>query len=224
MKRMRTAAALIAGACAVVAPVIILSGSSASAAVGTQAVSTASSGTFTATSDDFTFGDATAPTEPSIACGSSTVMGELGGDADSDLGTITSGVFAGCTDLLGDSWSVTILSGVAVGDSSSTGTISGEIDTLISVNGSVPGGACSFDVSGSTPFAYSSSGGSSGQASIGQGVAGLMLSNVTGAGCSLFGISDGDVASVNATYSVILSVGAIPEGTSRITRLAGARF
>lgn len=211
--RKRLASLLIAGSATAAA--VMLAAPAAFASGGTWSISPANTN-FTGTSSNTVLEDTTSPLQPQISCTSSDASGTTGAGTvtttPAQLATV-SATFSNCSDVLGGSWSATLTSANLLGDTydSSTGTTTGEIDNVMaSVSGSVFGSPCSFDVTGNIPdgdVAYTNS---TGPLAVSDTTPqGLTLTHVTGSGCSLVGISEGDTSFFTASYTLTSPAGGI---------------
>lgn len=130
-----------------------------------------------------------------ITCTGGSIKGTTGSGANGQLATISSGSESGCTDnVLGSSWTITLSGGTLNGSSYSNGVTTGTISGLTAKASS---SVCSFTASGTANATYTNS---TGTLSITGGS--LTLSNVSGWGCGLGGISNGSTGSVTGSYKV----------------------
>ena len=160
---------------------------------------------YTATSTQVTFKDTTGGTTLNCASASATGTVTVGTNLSwTGIGTVDGTVWNTCSGPFGFTQTVT---GSGIWGLNATGdTVGGVTPVRISgVNLHFAGG-CNFDYTGSIDGTYTN-GPSNGTLILPGTSSGLTISNVSGSSC-FFGWSNGDLASVKATYQVVANAGA----------------
>lgn len=168
------------------------------------------------TGSEATLTDPDSALDPAITCESSTATGTTGSSpqtptGDAIVATNVSLNFIDCTDELSDSW--TVQNPVPVGeltgasyDPSGTGVVTGGAQDVgpASLSGTILGASCSFVVSGEIADGDVTFTNPTGPLTVSDSVdpQGLTLSSVSGTGCDLADISDGDHVVFEGKYTV----------------------